>query len=85
MTVVERREEGVRRIMTRGTVRWFSDETGEGCIAPDGGGEDLFVCITGVAPFQGGAFEVLREGVLVAYELVVGESVLRAENVRRVV
>jgi CspA family cold shock protein len=85
MTVVERREEGVRRIMTRGTVRWFSDETGEGCIAPDGGGEDLFVCITGVAPFQGGAFEVLQEGAMVVYEPVVGERVLRAENVRRIV
>ena len=71
--------------MARGTVRWFSDETGEGCIVPEGGGENLFVCITGVAPSQGGAFEVLREGALVAYELVVGESVLRAENVRRVV
>jgi cold shock CspA family protein len=75
----------VRRIMTRGTVRWFSDETGEGCNAPDSGGENLLVCITGVAPYQGGAFEVLREGAMVAYEPVVGERVLRAENVRRIV
>ena len=64
---------------------WFSDETGEGCISPDGGGESLFVCITDVAPSQGGAFEVLREGAMVAYEPVVGERVLRAENVRRIV
>jgi cold shock CspA family protein len=51
---------------------------------PDGGGEDLFVCFTGVAPAQGGAFEVLREGIRLTYELVVGKTVLRAENVRRI-
>jgi CspA family cold shock protein len=33
-----------------GTVEWFDDETGEGCIIPDDGGEDLFVYFTGVAP-----------------------------------
>jgi cold shock CspA family protein len=38
--------------MHLGTVKWFSDETGEGCIVPDGGGEDLFVCLTGVAPHR---------------------------------
>ena len=32
----------------------------------------------------GGAFEELREGALVACEPVVGETVLRAENVRRI-
>jgi CspA family cold shock protein len=67
-----------------GTVGWFSDETGEGYIVPDGGGEDLFVCFTGVAPSQGGAFEVLRQGARVAYEVEVGRTVLRAENVRRI-
>jgi CspA family cold shock protein len=69
--------------MHLGTVKWFSDETGEGYIAPDGGGEDLFVCFTGVAPWQGGAFEVLRQDARVAYEVAVGRTVLRAENVRR--
>jgi cold shock CspA family protein len=69
--------------MHLGTVKWFSDESGEGCIVPDEGGEELFVCFTGVAPSQGGAFEVLRRGARVVYEVVIGETVLRAENVRR--
>jgi cold shock protein len=70
--------------MHLGTVRWFSDETGEGYIVPDGGGEDIFVCFTGVTPAQGGAFEVLREGARVVYEVTVGRTALRAENVRRI-
>jgi CspA family cold shock protein len=67
-----------------GTVKWFSDETGEGYIIPDDGGEDLFVCFTGVAPLQGGAFRVLVAGARVAYEVVTGKTSLRAQNVRRV-
>jgi CspA family cold shock protein len=70
--------------MPSGTVKWFSDETGEGCIVPDGGGGHHFVCLTGVAPWQGGAFEVLRQGARVAYKLTIGKTVLRAENVRKI-
>ena len=66
-----------------GTVKWFSDETGEGYIVPDDGGKDLFVCLTGVAAFQGGAFRVLVEGARVSYEVFMGKASLRAENVRR--
>ena len=67
-----------------GTVRWFSDETGEGYIIPDDGGEDLFVCFTAVAPFQGGAFRVLMRGARVSYEVVTDKVVSWAENVRRI-
>ena len=67
-----------------GTVRWFSDETGEGRIVPDDGGEDLFVFFTGVAPLQGGAFRVLVEGARVSYEVVAGKTVVWARNVCRV-
>jgi hypothetical protein len=42
-----------------------------------------FRLLTGVAPPQGGSFEVLRQDARVTYELVVCETVSRAENVRR--
>ncbi len=61
-----------------------SDETGEGCIVPDNGSENLFVCFTGVAALQGGAFRVLVEGNRVSYEVVKDEGALRAENVRKI-
>jgi cold shock protein len=67
-----------------GTVKWFSDETGEGCIIPDDGSENLFVCFTGVAALQGGAFRVLVKGARVSYEVAKGKVALRAENVRRI-
>ena len=67
-----------------GTVKWFSDETGEGYIVPDDGGDDLFVCFTGVAPLQGGAFRVLVQGARVSYEVITGKIALRAENVKRI-
>ena len=67
-----------------GTVKCFDDETGEGRIIPDDGGEDLFVYFTGVAPLQGGAFRVLVEGARVSYEVVAGKTVTWARNVCRV-
>lgn len=70
------------RVVT-GTVGWFSDETGEGYIISDDGGEKLFVCLTGVAPGQGGALEVLRRGARVSCEVVGGLPVSQAKNVRR--
>ena len=67
-----------------GTVKWFSDETGEGYIVPDDGGEDLWVCFTGVAASQGGAFRVLVKGARVSYEIIADKAVRWAENVRRI-
>jgi CspA family cold shock protein len=67
-----------------GTVKWFSDETGEGYIIPDDGGNDLFVCFTGVAALQGGAFRVLVQDARVSYEVITGRIAQRAENVKRI-
>lgn len=72
-------------LLATGIVCRFSDETGEGSIVPDGGGEELYVCLGGVAPGQGGALEVLRPGARVAYEPVSDGPVPRAESVRNIV
>jgi CspA family cold shock protein len=45
--------------MAGGTVRWFSEEKGYGIIAPDEGGEDIFVHYTAI---EGAGFRSLREG-----------------------
>ena len=49
-----------------------------------GGGEDLFACLTGVAPSRDTTFEIPREGARVVCELMAGKTVLPAENVRRI-
>jgi CspA family cold shock protein len=51
--------------MAGGTVRWFSEEKGCGFIAPDGGGEDIFVHNTAI---EGVGHRSLREGERVSYE-----------------
>ena len=53
--------------MPRGTVRWFSEEKGYGFIAPDEGGEDLFVYYSAI---EGSGFRSLEEGERVSYESV---------------
>lgn len=72
--------EGSRRV-AQGTVKWFSEEKGYGFIAPDEGGEDLFVHYTSIA---GGGFRSLEEGDKVSYEPTRGRKGKQAENVRKV-
>ena len=66
--------------MPQGTVKWFDGEKGYGFIAPDGGGEGLFVHHTGIA---GGGFRSLDEGERVSYEATQGRRGPQAGNVRR--
>jgi cold shock protein len=67
--------------MATGTVKWFSDETGFGFIAPDERGNDLFVHHSAIA---GGGFKTLAEGAKVEYDEEQGPKGPRATNVRTV-
>jgi CspA family cold shock protein len=53
--------------MASGTVKWFNTTKGYGFIAPDEGGNDVFVHISAV---QRSGMETLSEGQKVSYELV---------------
>lgn len=64
-----------------GTVKWFNDAKGFGFIAPEGGGEDLFVHQTAI---QAEGFRSLNEGDRVEYDLVQGKKGPAAENVTKV-
>jgi CspA family cold shock protein len=48
-----------------GTVKWFNDQKGYGFIAPDDGGEDLFVHHTNI---DMDGYRSLQEGQKVQYE-----------------
>ena len=53
--------------MTTGTVKWFNSQKGFGFIAPDGGGNDVFVHISAV---EQAGLSTLNEGQNVSFDLV---------------
>jgi cold shock protein len=73
-----RNEEGGLQHMAQGTVKWFNDDKGYGFIAPDDGGDDLFVHHSGIA---GNGFKSLDEGAKVSYEATRGNKGMQASNV----
>jgi cold shock protein len=67
--------------MATGTVKWFNDAKGYGFIAPEGGGEDLFVHHTAIV---GEGYKSLAEGAKVEFDSVAGTKGQEAKNVQPV-
>ena len=64
--------------MASGTVKWFNDSKGYGFIAPEDGGNDLFVHHSSIS---GDGFKTLAEGAKVEYESRQGDKGPEATNV----
>lgn len=64
--------------MAEGTVKWFNPDKGFGFIAPESGGQDLFVHYSAIE-MQG--FKTLEEGQRVTFEVVEGQKGPQASNV----
>lgn len=67
--------------MATGKVKWFNDQKGFGFIAPDDGGDDLFVHHTSIIS-EG--FRSLKENQAVEYEVGQGRKGPQAMKVRAI-
>lgn len=65
--------------MNKGTVKWFNNTKGFGFIAPQDGGEDIFVHYSAIK--NDGGFRTLKEGQTVSYECEKGPKGLQATEV----
>jgi CspA family cold shock protein len=64
--------------MSRGIVKWFNGSKGFGFIAPDGGGDDLFVHYSEI---KADGYATLDEGQAVEFEVGEGKKGPCAVNV----
>lgn len=67
--------------MATGTVKWFNDQKGYGFIAPEDGGQDLFIHHSNIVS-EG--YRTLTEGAKVEYEPGQGRKGPEATNVREI-
>ena len=66
--------------MSTGTVKWFNMQKGDGFIAPENGGADVFVHITAV---EKAGFRTLNENEKIAYDLLSEKGKTSAGNLRK--
>jgi CspA family cold shock protein len=64
--------------MAQGTVQWFNAEKGFGFVAPDGGGQGVFVHY---AAINVAGYRTLEEGQRVAFDMMQGNKGPMAEKV----
>lgn len=67
--------------MATGTVKWFNHSKGYGFIAPDEGGNDVFVHVSAVE--QAGLHQ-LNDGQKISYEIVANNGKTSAANLELV-
>ena len=65
--------------MATGTVKWFNSTKGFGFIAPDEGGDDLFVHHSAI---QVSGYRELIEGQKVEYQATQGQKGMQASEVK---
>ncbi len=65
--------------MATGTVKWFNTTKGYGFIAPDSGGNDVFVHITAL---EKAGLRQLNDGQKVSYELETNKGKQSAVNLK---
>jgi CspA family cold shock protein len=68
-----------RKVMEKGTVKWFNESKGFGFIERENG-EDVFVHFSAIT---GEGFKTLAEGDKVTFDVVKGPKGLQAENVKK--
>jgi len=65
--------------MPKGKVKWFNSTKGYGFIAPDDGGDDVFVHMSAL---RNAGMRDLEEDQVVEYELVENNGKTSAENLK---